>query len=157
MFWSLSFQLLPDETVIDDSSRRVRPAIKPAYSVFLTNRRAIFRFDGLGSSMTQSFFYEEIRDAKPSKRLFVSYLLIKTDGKEFLLNTSDAEHWSETILQMKQGISEAGEAFSTQRPPSPERRKRELLDMLTVLRKNELLTDAELEEKIHLLDSGNFQ
>ncbi len=157
MFWSLSFQLLPDETVLDDSSRRATSAIKPAYSVFLTNRRAIFRFDGLGSSMTQSFFYGEIRDIRPSKRLFVSYLLVKTDKKEFLLNAADAEYWSEKILEIKQGMSESGDGPSSPRPLSPERKKRELLDMLTLLRKNDLLTDAELEEKVHLLDSMKFQ
>jgi hypothetical protein len=156
MFWSLSFQLLPDEIIVDDSLRRDRSAIRPAYSVFLTNRRAIFRFDGLGSSMTQSFFYEEIQDARPSKRLFFSYLLVKTEKKEFLLNTSDAEYWAEKILEIRQGVTEYGDSPLQQRPLSPERRKRELLDMLTVLRKNELLTDDELEQKIHLLDSMKF-
>jgi len=29
--------------------------------------------------------------------------------------------------------------------------------MLTILRKNSLLTDSELEEKVHLLDSMKFQ
>ncbi len=37
--------------------------------------------------------------------------------------------------------------------PSPQSRKRELMDMLTILRKHSLLTDIELEEKVHLLDS----
>lgn len=70
MFWSLSFHLLPDEEIVDDSTRKKSSGIKPAYSVFLTNRRAIFRFDSLGSSLTQSFFYHEIVDIKPCRRPF---------------------------------------------------------------------------------------
>ena len=67
MFWTLSFELLPEEKIIDDTTRKVSAGIKPAYSVFLTNKRAIFRFDGLGSSMAQSFFYQEIQEVSTSR------------------------------------------------------------------------------------------
>jgi hypothetical protein len=40
--------------------------------------------------------------------------------------------------------------------PSAAARKRELLDMLTALRRHNPLSDAELEEKIQLLDSMKF-
>ena len=156
MFWSLSFQLLPDENIIDDSTQRSNPAIKPAYSVFLTNKRAIFRFDGLGSTLTQSFFYDEITAVKSCKRLFIDYLEVKTKKKDFLLNTAEAEYWAGRILEYKKGLP-----VNENSPKSPvlcstERKKRELLDMLTILRKNSLLSDTELEEKIHLLDSMKF-
>ena len=47
MFWTLSFELLPQEEIIDDTDRRGGSGIKSVYSVFLTNMRVIFRFDGL--------------------------------------------------------------------------------------------------------------
>ena|SRR3990172_1261693 len=153
MFWSLSFQLLPEEVVLEDSASRGQSGIKPAYSVFLTNKRAIFRFDGLGSSLTQSFFYHEMLDIRPSRRLFFTYLLVKTEKRDFLLNTSEPEYWMNKILEIKKKtVHEPAQ----QPAASPERKKRELLDMLTVLRKNALLTDSELEEKIHQLDSMKF-
>lgn len=156
MFWSLSFQLLPDEEVIEDSIRRPQPAIQASYSVFLTNKRVIFRFDTLGSSLTQSFFYQEITSATPVKRLFITYLDLKTQKRNVVLNISEVEYWTGRIREMKKLSAEA--EASQAKPPqvSPERRKRELLDMLTVLHRNSLLSKAELEEKIHLLDSINF-
>ncbi|MEW6109879.1 MAG: hypothetical protein AB1632_12040 [Nitrospirota bacterium] len=154
MFWSLSFQLLPDEVIIDDSTRENHSGLKPAYSVFLTNKRAVFRFDGLGSSLSQSFFYDEIMDVKPHKRLFINYMQLKTKRKEFLLNIPDADYWSNKILSTKENLKESPPAQPEQITSSPKAAgKKELLDMLTVLRKNSLLTDRELEEKIHMLDS----
>lgn len=156
MFWSFSFQLLPDEKVIDDSVRRPQPAIKASYSVFLTSKRVIFRFDGLGSSLTQSFFYQEITSVTPVKRLFITYLDLKTEKRSVVLNISDVEYWADRIRE-QQRASAGAETSRTGAPlVSPERRKRELLDMLTVLHKNSLISNAELEEKIHRLDSMNF-
>jgi hypothetical protein len=156
MFWSLSFQLMPDEEIVDDSTQKHSSGIKPAYSVFLTNKRAIFRFDGLGSSMTQSFFYNEILDIRLSKRLFFTYLSIKTSKRNFLLNTDDAAYWAARILETKKNVSKFSGISKPPTISTSERRKKELLSMLTVLRKNSLLTDTELEEKIHLLDSMIF-
>ena len=34
MFWSLSFQLLPDEAIIADSTQHVIHGFKPTYSVY---------------------------------------------------------------------------------------------------------------------------
>ncbi len=155
MFWSLTFQLLPDEIVVDDSSQRPQTGIKPAYSVFITNRRVIFRFDGLGSSMSQSFFFDEILDVKPARRLFFSYLQVTTGQRQFLLNTTDVDYWTSRILEIKKSRPAEGQPIGP-RQVSPERKKRELLDMLTVLRKHSLLTDEELEEKIHALDAMKF-
>jgi len=156
MFWTLSFQLLPGENILEDSTERTGTGIKAAYSVFLTNKRAIFRFDGLGSSLTQSFFYNEISSIHTRKRLFVTYLEIRTGKKDSLLNVADAEYWADRITRHKESSpsGDAGSKYSG--ASSPERKKRELLDMLTVLRKNGLLTDSELEEKIRMLDSLRF-
>ncbi len=156
MFWSFSFQMLPDEEIIEDSTQKQLAGLKPAYSVFLTNKRAIFRFDGFGSSLTQSFFYNEIIDVKPCKRLFVDYLHVKTKKKDFFLNTANADYWSNKILSIKGNLKESPEDSRQMRPVSPEREKRELLDMITALRNNSLLSDKEFEEKIHLLDSMKF-
>ncbi len=153
MFWSFSFQLLPDEKVIDDSTRRPSSGIKASYSVFLTDKRAIFRFDGLGSSLTQSFFYHEINDVKLSKRIFISYLELKTAKRDFLLNVSDAGYWADKIQELKKAAAYAEAPIPQTLQVSAERKKRELIDMLTVLRKHSLLTSEEFEEKIHRLDS----
>jgi hypothetical protein len=156
MFWSFSFQLLPDEKVIEDSVRRPQPAIKASYSIFLTNKRIIFKFDGLGSTLTQSFFYQEIASATPVKRLFITYLDLRTEKRKVVLNISEVEYWAGRIREM---IKVSAEAVASQaKPPqiSPERKKRELLDMLTILHKNSLISNEELEEKIHLLDSLKF-
>ncbi|MHB8883297.1 MAG: hypothetical protein ACYC69_17535 [Thermodesulfovibrionales bacterium] len=152
MFWSFSFQLMPDEKVIEDSTQRPQTGIKASYSVFLSDKRAIFRFDGLGSSLTQSFYYHEIREVRPIKRLFITYLDLRTDKRNILLNIADAEYWAGRIREMKGAA--AGEQTAVQPAAlSSERKKRELLDMLTILHKQSLLTDEELDKKIHQLDS----
>jgi len=155
MFWTLSFEIMPGEEIIDDTTRKSHSGIKPAYSVFLTNKRAIFRFDGLGSSLSQSFFYNEIQDVATTKRLFFTYLELKTKKKDFLFHIADADYWSKKIIEIMKQIPASNEnRFGSK--PSPVSRKRELVDMLTTLRKNSLLTDSELEEKVHLLDSMKF-
>lgn len=156
MFWTLSFELLPGEEIIDDTTRRGRSGIKAVYSVFLTNKRAIFRFDGLGSSLSQSFFYNEIEDVSTTKRLFFTYLELTVKKKIFLVHIADADYWSKKILQLLKQMPASSENRFTAKP-SPESRKRELMDMLTILRKHSLLTDSELEEKVQLLDSMKFQ
>ena len=155
MFWTLSFEIMPGEEIIDDTTRKSHSGIKPAYSVFLTNKRAIFRFDGLGSSLSQSFFYNEIQDVATTKRLFFTYLELKTKKKDFLFHIADADYWSKKIIEIMKQIPASNEnRFGSK--PSPVSRKRELMDMLTILRKNSLLTDSELEEKVRLLDSMKF-
>lgn len=153
MFWSFSFHLLPDEKVLEDSVGRPQPAIKASYSIFLTNKRVIFRFDGLGSSLTQSFFYHEITGVMPVKRLFITYLDLKTDKRNMVLNISEVEYWAGRIREMIKVSAAAAAPVSKSSTMSPERKKRELLDMLTILHKNSLISDAELDEKINLLDS----
>ncbi|OGW23882.1 MAG: hypothetical protein A2X59_11825 [Nitrospirae bacterium GWC2_42_7] len=152
MSWGFSFQLFPGENIIEDSTNKSHSGVKPAYSVFLTNKRVIFRFDGLGSSLTQSFFYNEVLDVKPVKRVFVNYLHVKTSKKEFFINTSDTDYWSGKILDIKEKIKELPSPEGKTAESSTERGKRELLDMLTILRKNSLLTDNEFDEKVHALD-----
>ena len=152
MFWTLSFELLPDEEVIDDSTRVSLSGIKPAYSVFLTNKRAIFRFDGLGSSLSQSFYYSEIQEVATSRRLFFTYLAVKAKKRNFLLHVADAPYWAKKILEIK-NVSPSTEVNRIGTQVSPESQKRELMDMLVILRKHSLLTDAELDEKVRLLDS----
>lgn len=153
MSWGFSFQLLPEEVVIEDSVKGSRPGLKPVYSVFLTNRRVIFRFDGLGSSLTQSFFYDEVLDVKTCKRFFVSYLDVKTAKKNFLLNTGDADYWSKKILEMKNNLAGLSAPKEPTVSPSAGKIKGELSDMLMALRRYSLLTEKELEDKLRMLDS----
>jgi hypothetical protein len=157
MFWSLSMQLMPGEEMIEDSTARAQSGIKPVYSIFLTNKRAIFRFDGLGSSMAQSFFYGEILSITVTRRLFLTYMRLKTQKKDFLLNVADADYWAARIIEIREDIKERGGVRVSVLPYSPERKRRDLLDMLTILRKNDLLTDDELAEKIHHLDTMRIE
>lgn len=156
MFWSLSFHLLPDEDIIEDSTKRPGSGIRAAYSVFLTNKRAIFRFDGFGSSLTQSFFYHEIVSVRICRRLFVTYLEVGTVRKSSLLNIDNAEYWEGRIQEFMKGLPSEETAQKVASPISPEKKKKELLDMLTALKKNDLITDREFEDKINALDSMKF-
>lgn len=155
MFWTLSFEIMPGEEIIDDTTGKSHSGIKPAYSVFLTNKRVIFRFNGLGSSLSQSFFYNEIQDVSTTKRLFFTYLVLKAKKKNLLFHIADADYWSKKILDIKKQMPASNETRFDAKP-SAVGRKRELMDMLTILRKHSLLSDSELEEKVQLLDSMKF-
>jgi hypothetical protein len=156
MAWNLSLQLVENEEMIEDSTKRKISGIRAAYSVFLTNKRALFRFDGLGSSLTQSFIYKEILDAKPCKRLLVNYLIVKTEQKDYFINIPDPEYWAERIKEIRAKV--LAEAEQSGRLLSLKRRtKRELTDMLIALRKYSIINDQELEAKIKLVDAGDFE
>ena len=152
MFWSLSFHLMPDEYVAEDSTSRSLAVLKETYSVFLTNKRVIFRFDGIGSLMSQSFIYREIDQVQPLKRLMVNYLCVHTSAKQYFLHTPEPAYWADRILKMKKSVAQAPEVS---RPADPVSRtkKQDLSDMLMTLRKYNLLTDAELAEKKKLLET----
>jgi len=151
MFWSLSFHLMPDEYVVEDSTSRSLAVLKETYSVFLTNKRVIFRFDGIGSLMSQSFIYREIDQVQPLKRLMVNYLCVHTSAKQYFLHTPGPAYWADRILKMKKSVAQAPEVS---RPADPVSRtkKQDLSDLLMTLRKYNLLTDAELAEKKKLLE-----
>lgn len=153
MFWSLSYQLLPGEDVIEDSSARTHPGIKPAYSIFLTTKRAIFRFDGIGSFLAQSFFYDEMLDIKPVKRLFVDYLLVKTKKREYFLNVPEADYWAKKIAGIRDGQKPEAKSVSHH---TAKGEKKELLTMLMTLRRKGVLTEKEFDEKVSLLDTLKF-
>lgn len=146
MVWSLQFQLLEGEKLVESSLERPQSGVKTAYSVFLTDKRVVFRFDGFGSHLAQSFNYPEILDIKQCKRLFVNYLLIKTAQKDYFLNIPETEYWAGQILQMKQ--QHKPEVKNTLAD-----KKQELLDMLKDLRAYSILSQAELEEKINLIEN----
>lgn len=152
MFWSFSFHLMPDETILEESTGRSLAVLKSTYSVFLTNKRVIFRFDGIGSSLAQSFLYRELDRVQPLKRLMINYLCVQTSAKQYFLHTPEPTYWAERILKMKKSVSQAPEAS---RPAGPviRKKKQDLTDMLMTLRKYNLLTDAELAEKKKLLET----
>ncbi|GAB4485855.1 MAG: hypothetical protein OHK006_12670 [Thermodesulfovibrionales bacterium] len=152
MAWSFSFQLLPGESVLEDSTVRETALVKAAYSVFLTEQRAIFRFDGLGSSLCKAFFYQEIIEAEPTTRLFVGYLRIRTRSQEAFFNIHDAGYWAGRILERRAVHASLQPESRPDRKRGPEN-KRLLLDMLVALKKNGLLTDEEFERKVSQLDS----
>jgi hypothetical protein len=151
MFWSLSFHLMPDEYVVEDSTSRSLAVLKETYSVFLTNKRVIFRFDGIGSLMSQSFIYREIDQVQPLKRLMVNYLCIHTSTKQYFLHTPEPAYWADRILKMKKSVAQTPEV-SRPAGPASRTKKQDLSDMLMTLRKYNLLTDAELAEKKKLLE-----
>ncbi|HET7318082.1 MAG TPA: PH domain-containing protein [Nitrospirota bacterium] len=151
MFWSFSFHLMPDETILEDSTSRSLAILKSTYSVFLTNKRVIFRFDGMGSSLAQSFLYREIDKVQPSKRLMINYLCVQTSGEQYFLHTPEPAYWAERILKMKKSASQVPEV-SRPAEPAGRTKKQDLVEMLTTLRKYNLLTDAELAGKIKLLE-----
>jgi hypothetical protein len=153
MFWSLSLQLMPDESVLEDSTRRESDGLKPAYSVFLTNKRAIFRFDGLGSTMAQSFLYHEIIEARPSQRMFITYLGLRTATKEYFLHIPEPEFWAPKILEYKMITSPAAAGVPTSPDPIVRRKKQDLIDMLDSLKRHAILTREEFDQKKKLVET----
>jgi hypothetical protein len=142
---------MPDEYIIEDSTSRSLAILKSTYSVFLTNKRAIFRFDGIGSSMAQSFIYREIDNVQPLKRLMINYLCVQTSTKHYFLHTPEPAYWADRILKMKRSISQTPEV-SRPTESASRTKKQDLNDMLMTLRKYNLITDAELSEKKKLLE-----
>ncbi|MBI5848484.1 MAG: PH domain-containing protein [Nitrospirae bacterium] len=155
MSWSFSFELLPGEEIIEDSTQRSHDVIKSAYSVFLTNKRVIFRFDGMGSYLSNAFFFPDILDAKLTTRLFFNYLILKTGRKEYLFNVPETDYWIKRILEAKEKDMFGASGLRDADAVPPEKKRLMLLDMLTVLHKNGILSQKEFGEKVHLLDTIN--
>ena len=153
MSWSFSFELLPGEEIVEDSTKRETEVIKSAYSVFITNKRVIFRFDGMGSYLSNAFFYHDVLDAKITKRLFVHYLILKTKRKDHLFNIPEPEYWSKQIRDAQDRFRDIVAEVKGGEAVPPEKKKKTLLDMLIVLHKNNVLTEKEFEEKVHILDT----
>ncbi len=152
MFWSLSLQLIPGEAILEDSTGTGTDDVKPAYSVFLTNKRAVFRFDGLGSTMAQSFLYDEITEARPVRRMFITYLNVQARGKDYFLHTPEPEHWAARLLEAKRTVLDEPAVSSPAGAPAAGRKRDDLHRMLDHLRRHAILTDAEYAEKVRLLD-----
>lgn len=159
MSWGLSFQLHPGETVIEDSSLEDKNLVKSVYSVLLTERRVVFRFNGFGSKLCKSFMYGEIKGIQTTTRLFVSYLRITTYTHDELFNVCDADYLANRIRECKAMYSE--EALPPVSSPSPllseesspAKRKKNLYNMLLALKEHGLLTDDEFKKKVEQLDS----
>ncbi|MDA8101216.1 MAG: hypothetical protein M0042_16475 [Nitrospiraceae bacterium] len=156
MFWSLSMQLMPGESIIEDSTEQKTEGIRPTYSVFLTTKRVVFRFDGFGSSMSQFFSYDEIVGAAPAKRLLITYLNLRTSTKSYFLHIPTPDHWSEKILKTRDRVL-GSSAAHVEKPAEQKKQgeKEELLDMLRKLRQSGVLTDEEFREKSKALDAMN--
>lgn len=152
MSWSFSFELLPGEEGIEDSTQRNHAVIKASYSVFLTNKRVIFRFDGMGSYLSKAFFYADVLEAKQTTRIFINYLILKTRRKEYLFNIHETDYWIKRIIEERDKSQGAALDLKEIDAVPPEKKKRILLDMLTVLYKNRVLTEKEFEDKVQLLD-----
>ena len=146
MNWMLTFKIMPDETIIEDSSKTVSAVLKPTYTVFLTTKRLLFRFNAVGSTITQSFTYQEIEDAQVVTRLLIPYLCIKTKEKEFFIHVPNAAEWPVKILETKKRMLEIPVNAAGHK------RREELHNMLITLQRHHILTAAELEDKIKLLD-----
>jgi len=153
MFWSLSFQLMPGESIREDSTGQDTGGIKPTYSVFLTNKRVIFRFDGLGSTMAQSFLYPEITAADPAQRMFITYLRLQTQRKEHFLHIPEPGYWAAKILGYRNGASPPAPAMQPLSDPIAQRKKQELIDMLDALQRQGILTADEHDQKKRLVDA----
>lgn len=150
MNWTFSFKTMPDETIIEDSTQTAPAVLGPTYTVFLTNKRVLFRFNAVGSSMTQSFTYQEIEDARVATRLLIPYLAVRTKEKEFFVHTPDPVHWSARILETKKNLPTAPAGATAQNTGTS--KLKELSEMLITLRRYKLLTAEELEQKKKLLE-----
>jgi len=144
---------MPDESVLEDSTKRDGRGVKPSYSVFLTNKRVIFRFDGLGSTMAQSFFYPEITAAEPSQRMFITYLRLQTSSKEYFLHIPEPDYWAPKIFEYKNIALSSTPVMPPLSNPNVRRKKQDLIDMLNSLKQHGILTADEYEQKKKLVDA----
>lgn len=144
MNWTLSSKLMPGEEVVDQPDENGGFGMKAVYTPVLTNRRAIFKFNSLSTGLVQSFYYDEITDARPTSRLLVKYLKLTARGREYVLHVYEPDSWAWKIMEYKEqfGAGNAAKAAAAARPSAAD-----LLVMLNTLRDNGLLTDAEFEEK----------
>lgn len=111
MGWTISFKLKPGEEVLDTSMEKDKGIIKPVYAIVLTNQRVLFNFIPmssplLGSSIWNSFTYNEISKVEVVTRLFVKYLKVKTPIRDYYLNVSNPDFWAERIRDFKERFSE---------------------------------------------------
>ena len=94
MGWAISFRLKPGEEIIDTSMETEKGVMKPVYSVVLTNQRVLFNFNPMsssiiGSSLWKSFDFNEISKVEVVMRLFVKYLKVITQRRDYYLNVND--------------------------------------------------------------------
>lgn len=111
MGWSISFRLKSGEEIIDTSREADKGIIQPVYSIVLTNQRVLFNFVPmssplLGSSIWNSFTYNEISRVEVVTRLLIKYLMVKTPIRDYYLNVSNPDYWAEKIKDFKEKFSE---------------------------------------------------
>lgn len=146
MSWSFSYELHPGEEIIEDSSNSASPLIKATFCIILTNHRAMFKFNGVASVLTKSFYLSDISFAKPTRRLFIDYLQLAAGKKQFYLNVYEPEAWARKILGAK-------EAFGLTRHPTAALKKMDkkvLHHMLAILKRYSLLTEQEFRKRAFL-------
>ena len=154
MFWTFSFQLMSGEEIVEDARPSPKGLVKSAYAVFLTNKRVVLRFQSLGSNLTQSFLFEEIEDAYPQKRVFVTYLALKTYKRTYYFHVGDVEYWAGRIVEFRGQVEGPADSMPGSTQPMESRQDQELLAMLTKLRESGLLTEEEFEAKRQLLETS---
>jgi len=111
MGWGISFRLRPGEEIFDSSMGSEKAVLRPVYSVMLTNQRVLFSFNPmsssiLGSSLWNSFEYNEISNVEVVSRIFIKYLKLTTRTREYYLNVNDPDYWVERIKNYKEDFSE---------------------------------------------------
>jgi hypothetical protein len=88
--------------------------------------------------------------------MFITYLMLKTGTKEYYLHVPGPEHWASRILDTKAGMLPQAAPPPSRTAPQGElavqRKRRELHAMLATLRKHDILTDAEFQDKARLID-----
>jgi len=156
MFWTLSFQLMPDEIIIEDSTKQTAGGLKSTYSVFISNKRVMFRFDGIGSSMVQSFLYHEITDVKSVKRLLINYLCLRTPTSQYFLHTPNPDYWSAKIIDIKKNPHALVDRTVLTAEQFAKKKRQELSDMLFTLQTYNLLSANEVERKKKILETIHF-
>ena len=82
-----------------------------------------------------------------------NYLILKTKRKEYLFNVSESEYWIRRIKEEKETYAGLVSDMREVETVPPEKKKRMLLDMLTVLHKNNILSEKEFEDKVRLLET----
>jgi len=152
MNWSLSYKLLPGEEVLDGPGDDEGFGLKATYSMVLTNKRVIFKFNSLSSGLVQSYLYDHITDARPVQRLLIRYLRLNVKGRDVFMHVGGPEVCAKKIMEYKERFRD-GSPSPASAPATATAAKGaapslgELLAMLGTLRDYGLLTSEEYEEK----------
>lgn len=151
MAWGLSTCLAEDERILDNSIPDFRPGLGPLYTVCLTQKRVLFRFNPLRSGLCKAFMLADIDKAFVARRFFVNYVGVEAENKTHYFRTSEPEYWAVRINELSCGSGHHARSGEADSSIEEKGRRSALLRIFYGLRKKSVITEPELREKVQRL------